>query len=98
MRSLIAALSVVGIAFVAVLVWANRPLDKLPSGSKADRIVVEKSSHTLTLYAWNASTSQSVRRGISTQSWGLVWVCVGEQTGEPLLFKGDDFVHTDVLN
>ncbi|HZL26157.1 MAG TPA: L,D-transpeptidase family protein [Acidobacteriaceae bacterium] len=51
MRSFIAALSVLVVALVALLVWANRPLDKLPSGSKADRIVVEKSSHTLTLYA-----------------------------------------------
>jgi murein L,D-transpeptidase YafK len=51
MRSLITALLALGIALVAVLVWANRPYDKLPSGSKADRIVVEKSSHTLTLYA-----------------------------------------------
>jgi murein L,D-transpeptidase YafK len=51
MRSVIATLSVLVIALTALIVWANRPLDKLPSGSKADRIVVEKSSHTLTLYA-----------------------------------------------
>ena len=51
MRSVVAVLSILGIALGALLVWANRPLDKLPSGSKADRIVVEKSSHTLTLYA-----------------------------------------------
>lgn len=51
MRSVISALSVLVIASVVTLVWANRPVDKLPSGSKADRIVVEKSSHTLALYA-----------------------------------------------
>src|SRR6202012_694880 len=51
MRWVVAALSFLLIGLVATLVWANRPFDKLPPGRKADRIVVEKSHHTLTLYA-----------------------------------------------
>jgi len=76
MRSVIATLSVLGIALVALLVWANRPLDKLPSGSKADRIVVEKSSHTLTMYA-------------SGQPLKVYTVALGRGTGAAKQREGD---------
>jgi len=34
---------------IALLTWANWPIDDLPSGARADRIVVVKSQRTLTL-------------------------------------------------
>lgn len=38
-----------GIALVITLAWANWPIDDLPPGAVADRILVEKSHRTLTL-------------------------------------------------
>lgn len=35
---------------IALLAWANWPVDDLPSGARADRIVVAKSQRTLTLF------------------------------------------------
>jgi murein L,D-transpeptidase YafK len=47
MKKLLLALLVASV--VCALTWANWPITRLPSGSKADRVVVEKSKRTLTL-------------------------------------------------
>ncbi len=44
----------IAVAIVALLAWANAPEHALPSGTTADRIVVEKSARRLTLYAHGA--------------------------------------------
>jgi murein L,D-transpeptidase YafK len=51
MRRIGITVLMVGLALVALLAIANRSLNRLPAGTKADRILVSKSEHTLTLYA-----------------------------------------------
>jgi murein L,D-transpeptidase YafK len=53
MRKSIFALSAVGLALLILLAIANRPIDKLSAGSKADNIIALKSQHTMTLYSGN---------------------------------------------
>ena len=78
MRSVISALSVLVIAFVVTLVWANRPVDKgCHPEAKPTRIVVEKSeSHTLTLYA-------------SGQPLKVYTVALGRGSGDAKQREGD---------
>ncbi len=43
-------LALIAVTVLAALVWANWPADILPAGTKADRVLVEKDAHMLTLF------------------------------------------------
>jgi len=43
---------------LGVLTWANWPVEELPSGVKADRVVIEKGARTLTLLRGSAVIRQ----------------------------------------
>lgn len=48
---LLPALFLLALSVAATLIWANHTVNPLPDGVRADRVVVEKSRRTLTLYA-----------------------------------------------
>lgn len=50
MPMLLKFIAAVGLVILAILLWANWPSSSLPTGTKADRIVVEKGARILTLY------------------------------------------------
>lgn len=49
-RMLLKSIAAALLLLATVLAWANWPSARLPAGSRADRIVVEKAKRTLTLY------------------------------------------------
>jgi len=53
MRRIIAALAVVAVVLLVLIVTVNRPPDALPAGTRADRVLVSKSAHSLTLFVGN---------------------------------------------
>ncbi|PTY07068.1 hypothetical protein DB347_09570 [Opitutaceae bacterium EW11] len=67
---------IVVISVVAALVWANWPIPALPAGTKADRIVITKSSRTLDL----------VRAGQTLRSYR---VSLGKAPAGPKEREGD---------
>jgi murein L,D-transpeptidase YafK len=71
------ALLIVAAAIAAVFAWANAPERALPEGAAADRIVVEKSAHRLTLYA----------HGVPLKSYG---VSLGAQPSGAKQRQGDN--------
>jgi len=60
-----------------ILMLANLPLRALPDGAKADRLIVEKSRHRLTLYA-NGQTLRSYPVAFGRSAVGAK-VCQGDR-------------------